>query len=96
MVRGTANRHSLFGREIAICYGDREYLLAPAGFLSQGWYLTDDKGTRLVELQPRGILSQGFTLTTAGSVDVELLAFAYYLVHVRRQEDSAAVVASAS
>jgi hypothetical protein len=96
MVRGTADRQSLFSREIDISYGGWEYLLAPAGFLSQGWYLTDDEGTQLVELQPRGILSQGFFLITAVPLDVELLAFAYYLVHVRRQEDSAAVAASAS
>lgn len=96
VVRGTADRQSLFSGEMAISYGGREYLLAPAGFLSQDWYLTDDEGRRLVELQPRGILGQGFFLMTAGSVDVELLAFAYYLVHVRRQEDTAAAAAAAS
>ena len=96
LVRGTADRQSLFGREFAIHYGGREYQLAPEGFLGQGWHLTDDQGTLLVELRPRGILNQGFFLRTTGSVDVELLAFAYYLVQVRRQEDSAAVAASAS
>ncbi len=95
-VLGTADRQSLFGREIAISYGAREYRLAPEGFLSQGWCLTDDEGKLLIELQPRGILSQGFLLMTGGLVDIELLAFAYYLVQVRRQEDSAAVAASAS
>jgi hypothetical protein len=96
VVHGTADRQSLFSREIAIAYGGREYLLAPAGFLSKDWYLTDDEGRRLVALQPRGILSQDFFLMTAGSVDVELLAFAYYLVHVRKQEDTAAAAAAAS
>jgi hypothetical protein len=95
-VRATADRPGLFRRDIAVQFDGREYGLEPEGLFSQGWYLTDGKGNVLVEIQPRGVLKEGAYLTIRGAVDADLVVFAYYLVHVRQQEDAAAAVAASS
>jgi hypothetical protein len=47
-------------------------------------------------LGERGIFRQDFRLTLRGTVDTDLIAFAYYLVHTRSQEDAAAAVTTAA
>lgn len=96
IVRGRADRPGLLRRDIAIQFDGREYSLEPEGFLSWGWYLFDVEGNRLLEIQPRGVLRQGAYLTITGAISADLIAFAYYLVHMRQQEDAAAGVAAAS
>lgn len=96
VVRGTADRRGLLHREMVIQFRGQEYLLQPEGLLSQGWYLTDAVGNVLIQTQPRGILRQGAYLTITGPVDADLVAFAYYLVYMRGQEDAAAVAATSA
>jgi hypothetical protein len=96
IVRGTADRRGLFHRGMVIQFDGLQYLLEPAGLLSPGWYLVDVLGNRLLEIQPRGIFGQSTCLLLATTVNADLVTFAYYLVHVRRQEDSAVVAATAS
>ena len=97
LVRGRGDRPGLFRRDIAIWFDGEEYSLEPEGFLSQDWYLVDASGSRLLEIQPHGVFRQGTCLTITGAIDADLVAFAYYLVHMRQQEDAAgAVAASAS
>jgi hypothetical protein len=94
IVRGRGDRPGLFRRDIAIWFDGQEYSLEPEGFLSQGWYLVDAAGSRLLEIQPRGIFKQGAYLTITGAIDADLVAFAYYLVHMRQQEDAAGAAAA--
>jgi hypothetical protein len=93
-VRGRGDRPGLFRRDLAIWFDGEEYALEPEGLLSRGWYLVDASGSRLLEIQPRGIFTQGAYLTITGAIDADLVAFAYYLVHMRQQEDAAAAAAS--
>lgn len=96
VVRGRADRPGLFRRDIAVQFDGQEYTLEPEGFLSQGWFLVDAGGTRLLEFRPRGALRQGAFLTITGAIDSDLVAFAYYLVTMRQQEDAAATAAATS
>jgi hypothetical protein len=41
------------------------------------------------------VFKQGAILTITGNVDADLVAFAYYLVHVRQQEEAAGAAAAA-
>jgi hypothetical protein len=50
----------------------------------------------MLEIQPRGAFKQGAYLTITGAVDADLVAFVYYLVHMRQQEDAAASAAAVS
>jgi hypothetical protein len=96
VVRGRADRPGLFRRDIMVQFDGKEYTLEPEGFLSQGWFLVDAGGTRLLEFQPRGAFKQGAYLTITGAIDADLVAFVYYLVHMRQQENAAATAAAAS
>jgi hypothetical protein len=93
-VRGTADRPGLFRRDLLVKLDGQEYTLEPQGFFKQGWYLKDREGNILLEIQPRGFFRQGAYLTPTGVVEADLVAFAYYLVHMRQQEDAAAVSAT--
>jgi hypothetical protein len=95
-VRGTADRPGLLRRDIAIVFDGQPYSLEPEGAFSQGWYLADGEGNTLLEIEPRGLFRQGATITIHGEVHADLAIFAYYLVHVRQQEDAAAVAATSS
>ncbi len=95
-VRGRADRAGLFRRDIAIWFDGRKYSLEPEGILSWGWYLVDAEGRKLLEYQPRGVFKQGAYLSITGAVDADLVAFAYYLVHMRQQEEAAAAGATAA
>ena len=96
LVRGRADRPGLFRRDIAIQFDGKEYSLEPEGLLSWGWFLFDAEGNKLLEIEPRGVFKQSAGLTITGAINADLIAFAYYLVHVRRQEDAAAAAATAS
>ena len=56
VVRGTADKPSLLSRDIIIDFYGRQYLLAPEGVLSQGWYLDDARESRCSN-SDRGVFS---------------------------------------
>ena len=93
-VRAVADRPGLLHREMTIECDGRAYELVPEGLLKQGWFLVDGAGMTLLEIQPRGVFRQGAYITITGWVDADLVAFAYYLVHMRKQEDAAAAAAA--
>ncbi len=95
-VRAESERRGLFSRDMLIHFDDEDYVLEPAGLLSQGWYLTDVQGTHLLEIQPRGIFRQGAYLMLFSPLEADLLVFAYYLVVMRQHEDAAAVAATSA
>lgn len=94
IVRGRADRPGLFRRDITIQFDGKEYSLEPEGLLSWGWFLFDAEGNKLLEIEPRGVFQQSAVLTITGAINADLIAFAYYLVHMRRQEDAAAAAAA--
>lgn len=96
MVRGTADRRGLFRRDIIVQFDGQDYTLEPEGAFKRAWYLNDASGLTLIEIQPRGAFQRGAYLTLFGAVDPDLIAFAYYLIHMRWQEDAAAASAAAS
>lgn len=95
-VRGTADKASWASQDFVIEFDGEEYFLVPEGLFKQGWFLQDESGTKLIEIQPRGAFRQGAYLTIPGIVNTYLAAFAYYLVHVRQQEAAAVVAATSS
>lgn len=94
IVRGRADRPGLLRQDIAVQFDGRQYSLEPEGLLSWGWFLLDAEGNRLLEIQPRGVFQQGSFMTITGAIDADLVAFTYYLVYTRRQEDAAAAAAA--
>jgi hypothetical protein len=95
-VRGRADRPGLFRRDIAVQFDGRDYWLEPEGVFKQGWLLLDAERRILMEIQPRGVFKQGAYLNLRDAVELDLVAFAYYLVHMRKQEDAAAVAATSA
>jgi hypothetical protein len=85
-----------FGREIVVQFKGQEYALRPAGFWTRSWRLTDGVYRALLEIRPRGVFRRGAYLTVMVLVDADLLVFAYYLVHMRWQEEAAAASAAAA
>jgi hypothetical protein len=49
-----------------------------------------------MEIQPRGVFKQGAYLSVRAAIELDLVAFAYYLVHSRKQEDAAVVAATSA
>jgi hypothetical protein len=96
VVRATADLPGLLRQDYAIQFEGQDYVLEPEGIFKMGWVLADAAGTTLLEIQPRGVLKQGAYLTIWAKVDADLVAFAYYLVHMRKQEQAAAVAATSS
>ena len=94
VVLGTADRAGFFRRDLIIEFDGEEYGLEPEGAFKLGWFLVDADGRRLVEFQPRGVFKQGAYITISSVVDADLVAFAYYLVHTRKQEEAAAASAA--
>lgn len=92
--RGTAGPRKVFSREISVHYEGTAYLLRPEGVFSRDWFLVDAQGSTLLEIQPRGVFKQGAFLYPRQVLDFDLVVFAYYLVHVRQQEEAAAAAAS--
>jgi hypothetical protein len=93
-VLGNARPRGFFRREIMVQFKDQKYMLKPASFWNRCWYLTNNEGAMLLEVCPRGFFRRGAYLTILDTVDVALLVFTYYLVHMRWQEQSAAVAAA--
>lgn len=93
-VYSTADRTGLLSQDLKIDFDRNLYRLLPEGILKDGWYLTDAAGMALLEIRQRGILREGAYLTINGPLNRDLVAFAYYLVHTRRQEEAAAVTAT--
>ena len=93
-VRAWADRPGLLRRDMAVQFDGRDYWLEPEGFLKQGWFLLDAERRTLMEIQPRGVLRQGAYLTVHSSIELDLVAFTYFLVQMRQQEDAAAVAAT--
>lgn len=96
VVRGAANQPKLLHRDIAIQFDGQDYSLEPEGILKQGWLLLDAGRNTIMEIQPRGVFKQGAYLILHSAIEVDLAAFAYYLVHMRKQEESAAVAATSA
>jgi len=93
-VRSSADRPGFLSRDLIIDFDAQQYRLQPEGTLKDGWFLTDAADTRLLELRPRGIFREGAYLTITGPLEEDLVAFAYYLVHTRGQEEAAAAAAT--
>ena len=96
VVRGRADRPGLFRTDIAVQFDGLDYMLEPEGLLKQGWFLLDAERHILMEIQPRGVFKQGAYLSLRAAIELDLVAFAYYLVHMRKQEDAAVVAATSA
>ncbi len=94
VVRGSADRPGLFRRDMAVQFDGRDYWLEPEGLLKQGWFLLDAERHVLLEIQPRGVFRQGACINVHSSIELDLVAFAYYLVNMRQQEDAAVAATS--
>jgi hypothetical protein len=93
-LRALADRSRLLSRDFAIDFNGQQYRLEAEGWLGQDWTLCDGWGNCLLEIRPRGILRQRVHLTVNAALAGDLAAFAYYLVHVRRQEEAAGAAAA--
>jgi hypothetical protein len=93
---GTARPRGFWRRQMVVHLGVQEYVLQPAGFWTRSYSLVDAVGRTLLEIRPRGVFRRGAYLAVMAPVDVDLLIFAYYLVHTRWQEDAAAAGAASS
>ncbi|MCX7682815.1 MAG: hypothetical protein N2508_12775 [Anaerolineae bacterium] len=88
-VLATAQPLSFWSRGWAIRFGSQEYLLKPTDFWANRWQLSDEVGSVLLQLSSRGVFRRSAHLTVSGEIDADLLAFAYYLVQVRQEEQAA-------
>ncbi len=95
-VLATARPPRFWSRALIIQFGRREYVLKPADFWESRWQLADDAGVVLLEMRSRGTFRRRVHLAVLGAVDVDLLAFAYYLMHERWEEHAAVGAAAAS
>ena len=95
LVLGTAHPRGFWRRAMEVGFQGAMYELTPASFWSRGYHLLDETGAMLVEVQPRGVFRRGAYLTIMRPVNVDLLVFAYYLVNMHWQEQSAAGAAAA-
>lgn len=93
-VLATASTRGLLRTEIVIQFAAQEYTLQQVGFWNRVWRLVDPLGTPLLEIRPRGVLRRGACLTVQGPLEGDLLAFAYYLVRVRWEEETAVAAAA--
>ncbi|MFL7791184.1 MAG: hypothetical protein AB8I69_03515 [Anaerolineae bacterium] len=96
IVVGSARPIGFFGRTMSVGFRGLMYELVPAGFWSDGWNLLDGAGTVLVEVRRFGFFRRKVVLAVCGPVHSDLLVFAYYLAHIRWQEQTAAVAASSA
>ena len=97
IVIGGAVPEGFWRRTFQLGYRGLEgYVLEPTSVWNRSWRLVDPSGTALLDLEPRGVFKRGARVAVLGEVDLELLAFTYYLVNVRWQEQHAAASAAAS
>jgi hypothetical protein len=95
VVLGTAHSQGFWRRTMNVGFRGATYELVPTSCWSRGWCLLDETGATVIEAHPRGAFRRGAYLTVVEPVHIDLLAFAYYLVNVRWQEQSAAAGAAA-
>jgi hypothetical protein len=93
---GMARLRGFWRRTTSVGFRGAAYELEPTNVWSRGWRLTDAAGMAVLEIQPLGVFRRGARLTVLGPVHVDLLLFAYYLVNVRWQEQSAAAASAGS
>ena len=96
VVVGTARPRGFWRRSMDVGFRGRTYELLPADFWSRAWVLVDEMGQDVLAVEPRGIFRRGAYVSILGTVHPDLVVFAYYLVNVRWQEQSAAAATSAS
>ena len=96
IVVGSARPLGFWGQRISVGYRGKMYELGAAGFWGDRWHLVDESGTVLVEILRQGFLRQKVAMTVHLEVQPDLLVFAYYLAHVRWQEQAVAVSAAAA
>jgi hypothetical protein len=95
IVLGTARPLGFWRRAMSVGFRGAMYELEPTGFWSRGWCLVDAAGRSLLEIYPRGVFTRDAILRVMAPVNADLLVFAYYLTHVRWQEQAAAASAAA-
>ncbi len=93
---GTARPRGFWRRKMDVEFRGRMYELAPVGFWARDWRLADEAGVAILEVRPRGAFRRGARIKILGPIDTDLLAFTYYLVNARWQEEGAAAAAAAS
>ena len=96
IVVGSARPLGFWGQRIGVGFRGRLYELASAGFWSDGWDLLDESGATVVEIGRRGVFRREADLMVQEEILPDLLVFAYYLAHVRWQEQAAVVATTAA
>lgn len=94
-VRARAQGPGLLSSSVKIEFEGQTYILEPAGFLSEKWRLVDAHDRALLSVEPQGCLRREVRLYMPPGIelDLDLVVFAYYLVHVCREETAAACAA---
>jgi hypothetical protein len=95
VVVGTAHSQGFWRRTMNVGFRGATYELVPTDCWSREWCLLDETGATVIAVRSRGAFRRGAYLTVVEPVHVDLLAFVYYLVNVRWQEQSAAAGAAA-
>jgi hypothetical protein len=95
IVIGSARPLGFWGQRMSVGYRGKMYELATAGFWADRWHLLDESGVALVEIWREGFFRQKVAVVAHLEVQPDLLVFAYYLAHVRWQEQTAAAAAAA-
>ncbi|HHS98331.1 MAG TPA: hypothetical protein ENK08_10670 [Chloroflexi bacterium] len=89
-VRGTARPFGLLRRGMEILYEGRPYKLQPIRSWGLAWRLSDGGDVPLLEIRPKGPFRRGVRIKVLSSVDLPLVAFAYYLVYTLWRQAAAA------
>lgn len=92
----TAQPLNFWSRTWVVRFGGHEYLLKPTDFWASRWQLSDEANRTLLQLRSLGVFKRSTYLMLSGEIDADLLAFAYYLVHVRQEEQAAGASAHAA
>lgn len=92
-VRARARGSGLLSSAVTIEFGEQTYILKPAGVLSEKWRLLDSQDLVLLSVEPQGFAGTVVRIRLQPGVDRDLVVFAYYLVHMRREETAAACAA---
>lgn len=92
-VRARAVAAGMLSSAMKIEFEEQAYTLKPASALSEKWRLVDAQDLVLLSIEPQGCLSGEVRLYPQPGIDPDLIVFAYYLVHVRREETAAACAA---
>jgi hypothetical protein len=95
-VLGSSCPRGIFRRDIDIAFDGQAYLLRPRGFWGRSWVFEDAAGNGLVEVAPRGILRRGAWLTVLRELHIDLLAYVYFAVYIRWQQESSSAAAASS